>query len=388
MRRAVVAAALALAGCTLITNPGRVRFDADGSTPSMDAGPDAMRPDGALPDGARPDGGGGPAVCGDGVVQDGEACDDGATTDCGDCNADCSGPGTGSTCGDGAICADTEACDDGAAADGDGCSSACAIETGFSCSGEPSVCSAGCGDGSVVAPEACDDGGNADGDGCDAACAVELGWDCASGACVPICGDGFVVGAEACDDRNDQACGTCNETCDGPGTGRCPSGTGCVRGLDCERGLCDEGSCGPSCVGRTCDDPALPYCENGVCNECDVFSGAGCADPTPYCGGTGGVGFECVECADGAHCPADRPICDFGTCRGCVAFAECGGGGFDCCDGACVFTSTDPMHCGSCGTVCAIDESCMFGGCCAPAGEPCVTDSSCCSGTCGSGVCS
>lgn len=57
---------------------------------------------------------GGAPVCGDGEVCLGaESCDDGFNDDCGTCNADCTGPGTGSTCGDGVVCPETEVCDDG-----------------------------------------------------------------------------------------------------------------------------------------------------------------------------------------------------------------------------------------------------------------------------------
>lgn len=50
------------------------------------------------------------AVCGDGIVEDAEACDDGFTDACGTCNATCTGPGSGSSCGDGIVCPETEQC--------------------------------------------------------------------------------------------------------------------------------------------------------------------------------------------------------------------------------------------------------------------------------------
>ena len=69
---------------------------------------------------------GGPSTCGDGILcPDTEACDDGHQTACGPCNADCTGPGTGSTCGDGIVCPDTEACDDGSKYACGMCSSTC-----------------------------------------------------------------------------------------------------------------------------------------------------------------------------------------------------------------------------------------------------------------------
>lgn len=52
-------------------------------------------------------------MCGNGIVEAGEACDDGHQTACGPCNASCTGPGTGSVCGDNDACPDTESCDDG-----------------------------------------------------------------------------------------------------------------------------------------------------------------------------------------------------------------------------------------------------------------------------------
>ena len=42
--------------------------------------------------------------CGDGILQPlFEVCDDGFTDACGTCNADCTGAGTGATCGDGGL---------------------------------------------------------------------------------------------------------------------------------------------------------------------------------------------------------------------------------------------------------------------------------------------
>jgi len=70
-----------------------------------------------------------------GLVED---CDDGNTSDCDSCHANCT---VNTGCGDGRICG-AEACDQGGgnAANGDGCSSSCAVESGWSCSGTPSIC--------------------------------------------------------------------------------------------------------------------------------------------------------------------------------------------------------------------------------------------------------
>jgi hypothetical protein len=114
-------------------------------------------------------------VCGNQLVEPPELCDDGFQTACGLCNADCTGAGTGSVCGDGELCPDTEACDDG-------------FQT--ACGACNAVCT-GAGTGSV-------------------------------------CGDGVPCpDTEACDDGDNLPCGTCNDQCDGPGE---PIVCGCASG--------------------------------------------------------------------------------------------------------------------------------------------------------------
>jgi len=128
------------------------------------------------------DGAGACAVCGDGTQQATEACDDGFADACGSCNANCTGAGTGSTCGDSSVCPETETCDDGFA---DACGS----------------CNATC-----------------DGAG--------------TGS---TCGDGITCPeTEACDDNNVDACGTCDAACATVQAGNdCPTGIGCVGDDDC-----------------------------------------------------------------------------------------------------------------------------------------------------------
>ena len=76
--------------------------------------------------------------------------------------------------------------------------------------GLPGICESSCGNTQIEYPEACDDGNHDNGDGCAA--------DCLSQA---FCGDGFTdtANGETCDDGFADDCGTCNATCDGPGTG-------------------------------------------------------------------------------------------------------------------------------------------------------------------------
>ena len=96
--------------------------------------------------------------------------------------------------------------------------------------------SATCGDGHVWAGhEACDDGNTLNTDLCLTTCVAAT------------CGDGFLRTAgttpEACDDYNNLACGSCNEACDGPGTGTCDVGVGCGVGTDCTSGTCTDHVC-------------------------------------------------------------------------------------------------------------------------------------------------
>ena len=101
------------------------------------------------------------AECGNGVLETGEDCDDGYTDACGTCNADCSGAGSGSTCGDGEECEETEACDDGFTDACGTCNADC------SASGTGSTC----GDGEVCdETEICDDSNTTDCDGCRGDC--------------------------------------------------------------------------------------------------------------------------------------------------------------------------------------------------------------------------
>ena len=177
------------------------------------------------------------SVCGDGFrCPETEVCDDGGTNDCGPCNATCTAPGTGSTCSDDVVCPDTEACDDGGTSDCGPCNATC------SGPGTGSVC----GDG-VRCPETefCDDGGTNNCGPCNATCtAPGLG---------SVCGDGIVCpDTEVCDDHFTDECGSCNATCTGPGTGSvCGDGGRCPETEDCETGAdCTDQSrpnCNPSC---------------------------------------------------------------------------------------------------------------------------------------------
>ena len=81
------------------------------------------------------------AVCGNGAVEDGEVCDDGYTDACGTCNADCSGVGEGAACGDGEVCPQLEACDDGSTDACGECNTDCTAAGEGECPPDP-TCSA------------------------------------------------------------------------------------------------------------------------------------------------------------------------------------------------------------------------------------------------------
>jgi cysteine-rich repeat protein len=170
------------------------------------------------------------AVCGDGMRCRDEACDDGFTDACGSCNADCSGPGTGATCGDGSICPQMEACDDGFA---DACGS------------------------------------------CNA--------DCSGAGTVSTCGDGvFCPEFEFCDDGYTDACGSCNAGCTAAGTGSvcgdatiCPELEGCDIGPD----PCNQCAADCSAVGTgvaVCGDGE--HCtQQEQCEDSNMMNGDGCS---------------------------------------------------------------------------------------------------------------
>jgi hypothetical protein len=98
--------------------------------------------------GGGPTGGTGGSIqaeCGNDIVEPPEACDDNFTDDCGSCNATCTGPGTGSVCGDGQVCPETEFCDDAETNACGPCNASCTA----SGNGQPCVTQAACADGST-----------------------------------------------------------------------------------------------------------------------------------------------------------------------------------------------------------------------------------------------
>jgi predicted outer membrane repeat protein len=259
------------------------------------------------------------ATCGNGEIENGEVCDDGFTDACGTCNADCTGEGSGATCGDAERCPELEACDDGFS---DACGTCNA-----DCTGEGSGGGA-CGDGAHCPEfEACDDGFTDACGTCNADCTGE-----GSGS---ACGDGVrCPELEACDDGFSDACGTCNADCTGAGSGSgaCGDGTHCPEFEACDDGFTDAcGTCNADCTG----EGSGSACGDGVhCPEfeaCDDDYTDACGTCNADCTGEGSGS----ACGDGVHCP-EFETCDDGytdACGTCNADCTGEGSGGTCGDG-------------------------------------------------------
>ncbi len=165
-------------------------------------------------------------TCGDNVVQADEDCDDGDTIaevcdyevpSCEVCSATCQfEAGITSSCGDSIVHGEYgESCDDGG--ESASCNSNCTTSV--------------CGDAihNNTAGEACDDGGES--------------ATCNPNCTVSACGDGYInaTAGESCDDTYTDSCGTCDETCSGPGSAPiCGDGDHCL-----ELETCDDGNLDP-----------------------------------------------------------------------------------------------------------------------------------------------
>jgi cysteine-rich repeat protein len=160
-------------------------------------------------------------LCGDGEINNDEECDDGYNDECGSCNSDCTGVGSGSQCGDGIICPQLEICDDGYNDECGTCNSDCS-ETGTGST---------CGDGTSCPEfEACDDGYTDECGSCNS--------DCTNPGSGATCGDGIICPQlEACDDSFTDECGTCNSDCSANGDGSlCGDQNWCPETEDCDNG--------------------------------------------------------------------------------------------------------------------------------------------------------
>jgi hypothetical protein len=300
-----------------------------------------------------------------------EVCDDGNTSDCGRCNPTCGTVGAQGpkTCPVGTACV----------ADAD-CTGTCDLT-------QPPT------SGSCVGP------------GC--------------GTCAPPqCGNGVIEAGETCDDGNALACGTCNATCSGTGTGTCPVGTGCTGNGVCASGTCVNKFCQAGSAGAPCT--ANADCLSVMCvkNFCQAgFAGAPCS-VMEDCASMTCVSNICQPGPAGTPCTLDTD-CTSGACvnklcqpaaagTGCSVNTDCasnlcvnflcaaGGAGTsctvngDCASMKCVSNKCQP---GGAGTVCSVSGDCTSMECvnnlclAGAAGTGCSVNTDCASNLCVNFVC-
>ena len=216
---------------------------------------------------------------------------------------------------------------------------------------------------------------------------------CAAGSCDFVCMTGF----DDCDGVPDNGCETALDTVDDCGT--CGNTCSYASGMPaCNMGACELAGCNPGF--DDCDMDASNGCEADLSTTTDCGTcGNMCADPmsaTGSCGTTGMCEFSCdpgfedcdMDPSNGCEadlnsdmtcggcsttCSGGTPLCDSGSCvSGCMAPTPTR------CGGSCVNTDTNPLHCGSCGMVCATrahsTPTCASGSCdfmCDPGWEDC-----------------
>lgn len=241
-------------------------------------------------------------------------------------------------------------------------------------------------------------------------------------ACVAACAPGEELCASTCTstDGDPRHCGTCENACPSapsssptcmggvcaiacdPGSGDCDGS----RSNGCERSLTttsDCGACGTACApGRVCASGAC-RCPAGL-----VESAGACLDLTRDPLNCGAVGTACGDreycvssacacrpgltragdgtCVDtdtdpnhcgmlGRRCTFSSPNCSAGACAGGCPASTTRCGSFS--GAACADLRSDPLHCGGCDTVCAVDEVCVASRC-----EPFRTGAGCTSCPC------
>ena len=239
------------------------------------------------------------------------------------------------------------------------------------------------------------------------------------GTCVPPkCGNGIIEAGETCDDGNALACGSCNATCSGTGTGGCPVGTGCTVNGDCASKTCVNKFCQAASAGTGCT--ANGDCLSMMCvhNFCQAGAAGASCKVMEDCASMKCVSNVCQPGAAGTACTVNTD-CTSGACvnkvcqpgaagTGCTANGDCasmqcvnnlcqaGGAGTTCTvDGDCASMKCVTKVCqpGAAGTACSVSGDCTSMKCvnnlCQPgaAGTACTVNGDCASMRCVSNVC-
>ena len=181
-----------------------------------------------------------------------------------------------------------------------------------------------------------------------------------------VCGGGVL---DKC--ARDADC--CNKRCDAK-KGRCRCarrGEACTRDANC----CDRAPNGPlTCQGqpgaRTCQPVPCP----GGCGECQKCRRGSCVADAAKAGTPCEGGRVCTAAGACADCSdADNPCPDGGCCRP---------------DGTCADTQTDGANCGTCGSRCPLNETCVAGACkCGSFPSRATSTFTCCPGGSSSSTC-
>lgn len=271
-------------------------------------------------------------------------------------------------------------CDQGCGENGACQSGTCGCLTGFlDCNAQP-----GC-ESSLTSPGTCG--------GCTTVCSAPTPV-CDGQGCVSSCSGGLTQCGASCVAlaTDPEHCGACNspvgpsQACVG-GQRVCLAGFGDCNGSasdGCETdvtssplhcGSCN-GACKPGavCSASTCQCAAgTPQDCGAACRQC--CSSSDCSDGDPC---TENVCNSSGVCTFGASCAGGGKCCAGLGCFECCASTDCSGGQVcsnqqcvtpSCanpqilCSGQCVDASTNPKHCGGCGTDCGVGRTCVQGSC-------------------------
>ncbi|MFT3766123.1 MAG: hypothetical protein QM820_11495 [Minicystis sp.] len=316
--------------------------------------------------------------------QEANGCETDVSSDiqqCGHCGSPCNIPNGTANCVDGkcgvASCDDAHTDCDGNAANGceastdadpkncGACGHVCPQGDGCKAGQCGVFCAKGKADCNNPTPDA-------DPDGCETPLGTQT--DCG------FCGDDCTVpnSQSHCDGQTS----TCILDQCQPGFMNCDSqfNTGCEVNVQTDAANC--GNCGNVCMGAP---HATAVCTSGGCGiNCDPGY-SNCNTPNPQSPDADGCethtdvdAQNCGQCGKPCNTPNATPACSGGMCL----IAQCNQGFANCnnnpADGCEINTSNDPLHCGSCSTVCTIANGtpgCVNGMCtvgtCAPGWADC-----------------